>query len=363
MTVRVHQIAVPLTHNPYTIFVGHGLLSDPTFMLPRPSGATRALVITQQAVRDAGHVDPVVTKLVADGLNVTTVDVPDGETAKDLTVLGELWRKAAALPLGRGDVIVAVGGGVIGDLAGFVAATYNRGIAVVHIPTTLLAQVDAAIGGKTGINLPEGKNLVGAFHQPHAVVCDIAVLQTLPERIYTEGFGEIVKYALIRDTALIDRLADTHDERASRDVTFLTDVVARCAQVKADIVAQDERESSVRAHLNFGHTYAHALETLGAYGTILHGEAVAVGMVAALNIGVAAGITPPELATKATALIKAVGLPVSTQNYDRDAVWTLMARDKKVVQDAVRFVLLQAAGEPVLFTPPRDMVDSVLDAL
>lgn len=358
-----HEIAVALHTNPYTITVGDGLLRDDTFTLPIPKNATRALMITQQAVRDAGHADPVRDKLAATGLHVTVVDVPDGEQAKDVTVLGELWRTAANIPLSRDDLIVAVGGGVVGDLAGFVAATYNRGIAVLQIPTTLLAQVDAAIGGKTGINLPEGKNLVGAFHQPHAVVCDIAALATLPERIYIEGFGEIVKYALIRDTALIELLANQHEDRTARDVTFLTDVVARCARVKADIVAKDERESSVRAHLNFGHTYAHVLETLGEYGTILHGEAVAIGMVAALRIGVEMDITPTGLADDATALIKAVGLPTTAGQYDKDVVWPILTRDKKVAHDAVRFIVLRDAGQPEMVTPSRDIVDSVLAAL
>lgn len=363
MNQPVIHIEVPLAHNPYRITVGSGLLNDATFVLPRPAGATRALLITQQAVEDAGHVAPVVAKLTNDDLDVTVVHVPNGERAKDVTVLAELWQTAANLPLSRSDVIVAVGGGVVGDLAGFVAATYNRGVAVVQIPTTLLAQVDAAIGGKTGINLPEGKNLVGAFHQPHAVVCDIATLATLPDRIYTEGFGEVVKYALIRDTELIAILQERATERAERDAAFLTDVVARCAQVKAEIVAADEHEAGVRAYLNFGHTYAHALETLGEYGTVLHGEAVAVGMVAALQVGVAMQLTPADLARDATALIAACDLPTTAKAYDREAVWTLLTRDKKVADSQVRFVVLRGAGQPELVTPPREVIDSVLDAL
>lgn len=363
MTATFTQIPVALTTNPYTITVGNGVLTDPTFVLPRPARATKALVITQDAVRQAGHVEPVIAKLERDGLEVTTIDVPEGENAKQVAVLEHLWRAAATTPLSRSDVIVAIGGGVVGDLAGFVAATYNRGIDVVQIPTTLLAQVDAAIGGKTGINLPEGKNLVGAFHQPYAVICDIATLATLPERIYREGFGEVVKYAFIRDTDMMAVLAANSDARTQRDPAFLTDIVARCAHVKADIVAADERESSIRAHLNFGHTYAHALETLGEYGTILHGEAVAVGMVVALRIGVAVGVTSLEFARNAETLIAALELPTTAPAYNRDAVWTLMARDKKVANNTVRFILLKAAGEPELFTPSRDIVDSVLDAL
>lgn len=363
MTASVTHIPVALTQNPYTITVGDGILTDPSFVLPRPALASKALVITQQAVHAAGHVEPVIAKLKRDGLDVNIVTVPEGEQAKAVGVLETLWHAAATTPLSRSDVIVAVGGGVVGDLAGFVAATYNRGIAVVQIPTTLLAQVDAAIGGKTGINLPQGKNLVGAFHQPYAVICDIATLATLPERIYREGFGEVVKYALIRDTDLIGQLTQQHGARNARDAAFLTDIVARCAKVKADIVAADERESSIRAHLNFGHTYAHALETLGEYGTLLHGEAVAVGMIAALRIGVALGITPADVANDAETLIGAVDLPTTAPAYNREAVWTLMARDKKVANDAVRFIVLKAYGEPELVTPPRDIVDSVLDAL
>ena len=380
------EVAIP--GRSYPVVVGDrlaGLLPELFDGVLRGAGGAspeRALVVTQQPVVDAGHVAPIEASLSMLGVDTVRRVVPDGEVAKSVEVLGELWRACAAVPLGRGDVVVAVGGGVVGDLAGFLAATYARGIEVVQVPTTVLAQVDAAIGGKTGINLPEGKNLVGAFHQPRAVVCDVAVLGSLPERIRREGFGEIVKYGLISDPEVLGWLEaspgiaggdpassssgdgrDSAASAASADATLLRRLVERSVAAKAAVVAADERESGERAYLNLGHTFGHAVESLTGYDTVLHGEAVAIGTVAALRIGVAEGITDIEVADRAEALLTALGLPTRPPALDRAAVWAAMARDKKAAAGAVRFVLLEDVGRPVLHAPSRGTVDRVLDEL
>jgi 3-dehydroquinate synthase len=354
-------IEVALADRPYPVLVGEGWLEQLADQVSLPAGARRALLVTQQGVLDAGHVDPVEASLRAGGLEVHRALVADGEVAKNADSLIALWHRAADAGLSRADLVVAVGGGVIGDLAGFVAATYNRGVAVLQVPTTLLAQVDAAIGGKTGINLPAGKNLVGAFHQPLAVACDVTTLATLPSRMLVEGLGEVVKYGLIDDPVVLERLEGSADLVLAGEPGVLRELVARSVAVKAAIVAADEREAGVRAHLNLGHTYGHAVEALTGYGTVLHGEAVAIGMVVALRLGVRLGRTPPALAERAEAVLRRLGLPTEGPVLERADVWDAMGRDKKAVAEGVRFVVLDGLAAPVVVTPDRAVVDEVLD--
>ena len=356
-------VRVALPDQPYRVVVGERLLDGDESPLEPPPGASRALVVTQAPVVAAGHVDPVSSTLERAGLEVHRRVVPDGEGAKRVAVLEELWHVAAQIPLGRSDLVVAVGGGVVGDLAGFLAASFNRGIAVVQVPTTLLAQVDAAIGGKTGINLPHGKNLVGAFHQPCLVVCDVGALATLPERVRREGFGEVVKYGLIADTTVLTLLEQHPELVRAGDPKELTELVTRSVRVKAAVVAADEREGGVRAHLNLGHTYGHAVESLTGYDAVLHGEAVAIGTVVALRLGVRMGRTPPVVAERGEALLSALGLPARGPQLDREQVWATMARDKKAGRGEVRFVVLDDLASPVVVTPDRRDVDAVLDEL
>jgi 3-dehydroquinate synthase len=354
-------VPVALPSSPYPVLVG-GALGPLLAQVPLPAGAATALVVTQDPVVAAGHVAPVEEALWAAGLAVHRTLVPDGEAAKDVGTLTDLWHTCAQLPLTRGDVVVAVGGGVVGDLAGFLAATWNRGVPVVQVPTTLLAQVDAAIGGKTGINLGAGKNLVGAFHQPSAVVCAVDTLVTLPPRVRTEGFGEVVKYGLIADPGILDLLEAHPDAALAGDEELLRELVVRSAQVKAAVVAADEREGGVRAHLNLGHTYGHAVETLTSYD-VLHGEAVAIGTVVALHLGARLGRTPPELVARGQAVLERLGLPTRGPSLDRSRVWEVIARDKKATRDGVRFVVLDGLALPTVVTPPRGEVDAVLDEL
>jgi 3-dehydroquinate synthase len=365
---RPTRIEVPLGDRAYEIVVGSRLLGDLDSAVSLPEGASRALVVTQAPVVAAGHVAPVEAALRRAGVEVVRHEVPDGERAKDVEVLAGLWQACAEVPLTRSDVIIAVGGGVVGDLAGFAAASFNRGIAVMQVPTTLLAQVDAAIGGKTGINLPQGKNLVGAFHQPTAVVCDVDTLRTLPERVRVEGMGEVVKYGLIRDPSILHLLEERLGGPAGAgsgvaDPLLLEELVRRSAAVKAAVVAADEREGGERAHLNLGHTFGHAVETLTGYDQVLHGEAVAIGTVMALRLGVLRGRTPQGLADRAERLLERLGLPVRPPVLDRDAVWEVMRRDKKAGRDGVRFVLVAEPGECLVEVPPAPLVDAVIDGL
>ena len=361
---RATRIEVPLADRAYEVVVGSRLLDRLDTAATLPDGVGRALLVTQSPVVTAGHVAPVEDALRRAGIEVTRHVVPDGEPAKDTRVLAELWQACAEVPLTRQDLVVAVGGGVVGDLAGFAAASFNRSIAVLQVPTTLLAQVDAAIGGKTGINLPQGKNLVGAFHQPAAVVCDVDTLRTLPERVRVEGLGEVVKYGLIRDPSILHLLEERLGGASGvGDPLLLEELVRRSAAVKAAVVAADEREGGERAHLNLGHTFGHAVETLTGYDQVLHGEAVAIGTVMALRLGVLRGRTPQGLADRAERLLERLGLPVRPPRLDRDEVWRVMRRDKKAGRDGVRFVLVNEPGHCLVEVPPAPIVDAVLDEL
>ena len=356
------RLELELEGRPYQIVVGDGLLDDLGAQVPLPLHARRALLVTQPPITALGYTARVSGSLGSAGLEVRVHEVPDGEAAKAPGTLVSLWDACADWPLGRDDLVVALGGGVVGDLAGFAAATWMRGVALLQVPTTLLAMVDASIGGKTGINLPEGKNLVGAFHQPIAVAADPSVLATLPERLRIEGVAEIVKAGLLADAALVDRIERDPQGVRQGEVVLLHSLVLRAAGIKARVVAADEREAGERAHLNLGHTYGHVLEALTGYGTYLHGEAVSVGLVVALEVGVELGRTPRALADRVHACLSAVGLPTAVPGLDRAQVHATMARDKKA-RDGVRMVLLEDVGRPVLEPVAPSVIDAVLDRL
>ena len=346
----------------YDVWVGRGPLRDLAELLPAPLRARRAAVVTTDEVA-RHHGEHVVAALVASGLDVHMRSVPDGEQAKSLAVLGELYDWLAELPLSRDDVVVALGGGVVTDLAGFLAATWHRGVAVVQLPTTLLAQVDTAIGGKTAVNLPAGKNLVGAFHQPALVVADVATLATLPPRELRAGMAEVVKCGYIRDPEILDIVA--RDPAAALDPAgdVLVDLVRRAIAVKADVVAADTFERGERALLNYGHTLAHAIETLTGYRTYRHGEAVGLGMRFAALVAERTGLADPGLAAQTTRLLAALDLPTACVRLDHDDVFTVMARDKKV-RDGLRLVLCERPGSArVVDAPARDVLADALDEL
>ena len=356
------RLELALEGRPYQVVVGEGLLDDLGAQVPLPLHARRALIVTQPPLVAHRYASRVEAALADAGLEMRVHEVPDGEGAKSPDTLVALWHACADWPLGRDDLVVALGGGVVGDLAGFAAASWMRGVALVQVPTTLLAMVDASIGGKTGINLPQGKNLVGAFHQPIAVAADPAVLATLPERLRIEGAAEIVKAGLLADATLVERIERDPDGVRRGDIELMHSLVLRAAGIKARVVAADEREAGERAHLNLGHTYGHVLETLSGYGTFLHGEAVSVGLVVAMEVGVELGRTPRALADRVHACLTAVGLPTAVPVLDRTAVHDTMARDKKA-RDGVRMVLLEDVGAPLLTPVARDVIDRVLDRL
>ena len=270
--------------------------------------------------------------------------VPDGERAKTLATAARLYDECVDRRLDRGATLVAFGGGVIGDVAGFVAATYLRGIALVQVPTTLLAQVDSAIGGKVGVNLPAGKNLVGAFHPPRLVVCDPELLGTLVRREYRAGLYEVIKYGVIASPALLGRLESDLDAIFDRDLGALTPVIVECCRIKADVVSADERESGRRRVLNFGHTVGHALEAITKYRRFRHGEAIAYGMLAAAQLSVARGSMTGAEAGRLQKLIERLGpLPAVADLRSSDAL-SAIRRDKKVVDGRLHFVLARGLG-------------------
>ncbi len=281
------------------------------------------------------------------GWRVGTFAVPSGEPSKSQAMLGRVYDALAALPADRATPVVAVGGGVTGDLIGFAAASYNRGLPLVMVPTTLLAMVDSSVGGKVGINHAAGKNLIGAFHQPAGVWIDTALLDTLPAREYASGLGEVVKYGVILDAEFFAYLEANVPAILARDPAAVAHVVARCCRLKADVVERDEREETgLRAKLNYGHTFAHAYETVAGYGTWLHGEAVAAGMVAASRLAERLGRVPASVTARQQKLLAAFGLPTEPlPEWEIDALLDVMRRDKKAVNGALQFVLPSRLGE------------------
>ena len=344
--LRLDGSGGPPPDRSYSIVVGRGILGR-TGTLLQAAGNRRAVVIADAAVAEP-HAAAVVASLEAAGLEASLLTVPSGEASKSLAEAGRLWETLARLGIDRQTVIIAVGGGVVGDLAGFVAAGFARGIPCWQVPTTLVAQVDSAIGGKTGINLTAGKNLVGAFWQPRCVIADIDTLVTLPAREFTSGLAEVAKYGMILDAEFFTWLEANAAAVVARDPAAIAHVVHRSAELKAFVVERDEREQTgLRACLNYGHTFAHAFETATGYGTLLHGEAVSLGMVAAARLAATLGRIDEAIVGRQQALLEHLGLPVSTPiltSITDDALLAIMARDKKAVHGRLRFVLPDRIG-------------------
>lgn len=333
---------------PYGVRIGAGALARLGSHVKTACGIEgrgRALVITDSNVaplyRDAAR-----ASLADAGLRASDIVVPAGEDSKSVAVLGEIWEAMAQLGLGRDCVVVALGGGVVGDLAGFAGATYMRGVAVVQVPTSLLAMVDSSVGGKTAVNLEAGKNLVGAFKQPAYVCADIATLATLPEREWRCGFAEIAKSSVIDSDEFFFWMADHADALASHDQEAVSEAIARCVVFKADVVAADKTESKgVRECLNYGHTLGHAIEKLAGYGTFTHGEGVAEGMRFAARMAVDLAGASPEFVDAQDDLLDALGLPPLNWSAAPEALLDAMKRDKKARAGQVRFVLPRDVGE------------------
>jgi len=341
----VKRLDVTLGERSYPIAIGRGALAQAGAMLPER--ASRAVVVTN-AVVAAHHLASLRAGLDSAGVAVDVVVIPDGETHKSLDTLRDLLTRLLELRADRGTVLVALGGGVVGDLAGFAAAIYQRGIAYLQVPTTLLAQVDSSVGGKTAVNHPLGKNMIGAFYQPAGVVIDTACLATLPSRELAAGLAEVVKYGAIRDAAFFAWLERGMPALLARDDDALAHAIFESCRIKADVVAADERETGERALLNFGHTFGHAIETATGYGSWLHGEAVGTGMLLAARLSErVCGLSALERSRVET-LVAAAGLPTAPPRLDIARWLDLMGRDKKVQRGRMRFVLLERLGHAVI---------------
>ena len=341
-------VQVPLGARSYEIKVGSGLLSELGAHCARLNLGQRCAVISDRNVAPR-FAKATQLSLKKAGFDSVLITVPAGETAKSLKVVELCYNALAKHQLERKSFIVALGGGVVGDLAGFVAATYLRGVAFLQVPTTLLAQVDSSVGGKVGVNLKAGKNLVGAFHQPRLVLCDIAALRTLPLREFRAGLAEVIKYGIIYDASLFERLERDLPKLLKRAPNTLGEVIARCCEIKAEVVGQDETESGLRAILNFGHTIGHAIENISGYGKYLHGEAISIGQVAAARISAAAlGLGADEV-ERIRLLLQRTGLPTEIRlpPAQRKKLFGAMRLDKKVTGGEIKFVLAKKIGEVV----------------
>jgi 3-dehydroquinate synthase len=337
-------VRVDLAERSYDIEIGSGNLPQAGPFLTARGKVTHAVVITDENVQEP-HAIRVAESLIGRKIEVAVVAVRPGEPSKSIDVAAGLWNGMLQLNADRQTVVVAVGGGVVGDLAGFIAATYARGIRFLQVPTTLLAQVDSSVGGKVGVNLPEAKNMVGAFLQPLGVLIDIATLETLPPREFIAGLGEVVKYGVALDAELFDYLEAHVAKLAARHPEVLVHVIAQCCRLKAGVVGRDEREQTgPRAVLNYGHTFAHALETLSGYGTLLHGEAVAIGMDCAARLAEQTGRVDASFVARQRALLVALGLPVRLPKLDRQKIVAAMMHDKKVRHGRLRLVLPDRIG-------------------
>jgi 3-dehydroquinate synthase len=356
------RVTVPIPGRSYDVVVGVGLLAQTGTLLPELPEAVRAFVVADRAVVDHGF-GALAGSLKEAGLDPVLLSVPSGEEAKSLPVYRTLLHQLATQEAHRDDLVVSFGGGATGDLAGFVASTYMRGLPFVQVPTTLTGQVDSAIGGKTAVNLPEGKNLVGTFFQPRAVIADVELLASLSDRDYRSGLAEVVKYGLALDPDLLAQLETDPAPVLVRDSGTLEALVARCVELKAAAVAEDERDTGARLFLNYGHTLGHALERLDAFEGRSHGEAIAIGMVFAARLAESLGIAGSGLAARTTRVLASFGLETDGPLPPAADVLAAFRLDKKF-HGGVRFVLLEAVGRPVIVDDvPADRLTRILEEM
>jgi 3-dehydroquinate synthase len=357
-------VHIQLGERSYPIVIGTGLLADSATWQGLPK-ASQALIVTNDTVGPL-YAEALRAALKPHYARVHVVSLPDGESHKDWQTLNLIFDALLQHECDRKTVLFALGGGVVGDMTGFAAASYMRGVPFVQVPTTLLAQVDSSVGGKTAINHPLGKNMIGAFYQPVRVVCDLSTLNTLPERELSAGLAEVIKYGPIHDLAFLDWIEQHIDAMRQRDVQTLAYAVKRSCEIKADVVGQDEREAGLRAILNFGHTFGHAIEAGMGYGQWLHGEAVGCGMVMAAQLSRRMGLLPESFEQRLRALIERAGLPVvgprlaanNTQRY-----LDLMRVDKKAEAGQIRFVLVDDQGRAHIQAAPDAVVSDVIEAV
>ncbi|NBQ88038.1 MAG: 3-dehydroquinate synthase [Betaproteobacteria bacterium] len=360
MTSSIDTVHIALGERSYDILIGAGLLGDPRAWqgLPRSS---RALIVSNTTVAPlyAARLHEAVRALHA---GVDVVSLPDGEEHKNWQTLNSIFDALLRSGSDRKTVLYALGGGVVGDMTGFAAACYMRGVPFVQVPTTLLAQVDSSVGGKTAVNHPLGKNMIGAFYQPLRVVCDLSTLVTLPPREFSAGLAEVIKYGPIADMAFLDWIESHIDALMARDTAALAHAVRRSCEIKAAVVGQDERESGLRAILNFGHTFGHAIEAGLGYGDWLHGEAVGCGMVMAATLSQRLGRVDAAFVRRLTELVQRAGLPVRGPQLGADRYLELMRVDKKAEAGEIRFVLVDGPGQATVQPAPDALVREVIEA-
>ena len=356
------QVDVDLGARSYPITIESGLLDRAGSLIAQCTPRTAAVIITNTTVGPL-YGRRLEQSLDRAGIHTHCITLPDGEQHKTLTTMADVYRQLAALAVDRRTPIVALGGGVIGDMAGFAAATFLRGVPFINIPTTLLAQVDSSVGGKTGVNLPAGKNLVGAFYQPTAVLIDPDLLHSLPVRQFRSGIAEVIKYGAIMDHALAVHLREIMPQVLARDPAALAGVIAWCCRLKAQVTGADETERGLRAILNFGHTIGHAIETLTGYDACLHGEAVAIGMVAAARISVSLGMCAPADQQQLEQLVHAAELPRRLPPFTSTQYLDVIMRDKKRTRDAITFVLLRGIGNVTPQPLDAARIEAQLEAL
>jgi 3-dehydroquinate synthase len=354
------RVPVSLGERSYDILIGPGLLDDEAAWQGLPA-ASHALIVTNETVAPL-YATQLATRLSASYRQVHTLSLPDGEAYKDWPTLNRIFDVLLAEGCDRKTVLFALGGGVVGDMTGFAAACYMRGVPFVQVPTTLLAQVDSSVGGKTAINHPLGKNMVGAFHQPVRVICDLDSLNTLPAREMSAGLAEVIKYGPIADTAFLEWLEQNIEGLRRREPDLLVHAVRRSCEIKAQVVGADEREGGVRAILNFGHTFGHAIEAGLGFGVWLHGEAVAAGMVMAAELSERLGLTPPGLCLRLARLIERAGLPSRGPALGADEYLRHMRVDKKAEAGDIRFVVIEGLGKAGLRTAPDELVADCIAA-
>lgn len=359
MSQPVRRVDIDLGERSYPIFIGPGLLQDSASWQQYIS-ARNLLIVTNETVAPL-YLNTLQQALA--GRRLAQVVLPDGEQYKTLDSFALIVDALIQQRMNRDAAVVALGGGVIGDMAGFAAACYQRGVDFVQVPTTLLAQVDSSVGGKTAVNHPQAKNMIGAFHQPRCVIADTDTLATLPEREYRAGLAEVVKYGLIHDLTLFDWLEQHADALVARQDDAVMHAVSRSCEIKAQIVGMDEREHGLRAILNLGHTFGHAIEAVSGYGNWLHGEAVAAGTVMALDMSQRLGWLSSADRQRGEALLARCGLPVQAPAIGAERARQLMGLDKKVLEGRLRLVLLSALGRAqVVDDYPPAVLQATLDA-
>jgi 3-dehydroquinate synthase len=358
-----HSVQIDLAERSYSIAIGSQLLGEPRTFSGLPPAST-AVVVSNSTVAPL-YSAQLQKALLSKYSKVLTIELPDGESYKHWETLNLIFDGLLQNTCDRKTVLFALGGGVVGDMTGFAAACYMRGVPFVQVPTTLLAQVDSSVGGKTGINHPLGKNMVGAFYQPQLVVCDLDALKTLPAREVSAGLAEVIKYGPIADMEFLAWIEIHMEELVSLDTTSLAHAVKRSCELKAWVVGQDERESGLRAILNFGHTFGHAIEAGLGYGEWLHGEAVGCGMVMAAHLSERLGLVDAAFVTRLTRIIESAGLPIRGPQLDaRDNAGRyleLMRHDKKSEGGEIRFVLIDGPGRAVMRSAPDALVREVID--